>query len=406
MTPILRVKEIVAGYEDFTVIHNLSMTVEAGSFVGILGKNGCGKSTLLKTLSRILSPNQGTVYLNEHKLEEYDSRTFAKNLGCVRQETDVVFPFTVREIVLMGRHPYAGRLNPLSAEDLKIADEMMQITNTTHLAGRLITEVSGGERQRVLIARTLAQQPKILLLDEPTSHLDIQHQIEILSLIQNLTPKITVVGVFHDLNLAAQFCDRLILMGKGTILADGTPAEVLTTEMIGACFQVDMIACIHPNTGKPHLIPAYTGKEEQVSLRVHVISGGGTGTDLLHTLYSRGCQITAGVLAANDTDALTTRVLGIETVRETPFEKISDNSIDQVSQIIKDTDVIVVTGMPIGYGNLANLEILKETTKPVYFIGEIQDYTKGAAEEIKKDLIRKGAFTVSNIPELLSRILP
>ena len=401
MTPTISADNISISYGDHHVIQQFSLAVDQGGFIGILGPNGCGKTTLLRALSRILKPDQGAVFIEGLDAESYDSRTLAKTIGCVGQETDVAFPFTVREIVLMGRYPHIGKLAPLSAKDLAIADEAMKTTNTLYLADRLITEVSGGERQRVLIARTLTQQPKILLLDEPTSHLDINHQIEIMDLIRDLTPKITIIGVFHDLNLASYYCDRIVIMKEGKILAVGTPEEVLTPEKIRESFSVKMMVATHPLTGKPSLIPEYGFQPASTSTRIHVISGGGTGTEILHTLSLHGFTVSAGVLAANDSDCIAAIKLGLETIIEPPFAVVSDASVQKLKTMLTNADMIVVTGMPIGHGNLANLKALTETAKPVYLIGEGEDYTDREATRIRKTLIENGAVVISGITTLV-----
>lgn len=401
MNPIISAEDISVSYGDNHVLSKMSLSVEEGRFIGILGPNGCGKTTFLRTLSRILKPDFGTVLIENQDIESFDSRTLAKTIGCVRQETDVSFPFTVREIVLMGRHPHVGRVAPLTENDLLIADEAMKTTNTLHLADRLITEISGGERQRVLIARTLAQQPKILLLDEPTSHLDINHQIEILRMIQSLTPKITVIGVFHDLNLASYFCDRIILMGNGSILAQGTPAEVLTSERILSSFQIRMIVATHPLTGKPHLVPEYGIKSSNAAKNIHVISGGGSGTEIFYTLSLYGYKVTAGVLSANDTDAVAAEALGIETIIEPPFAPVTEKSVEKLLAMVQDSKGVVIAETPFGFGNIANLKILLELAVPVYFLGELEDYTNGEAREIKDKLMLNGAEMAKDIPHLL-----
>lgn len=404
MKPIISAEDISVSYGDHDVLKRMSLAVEEGRFIGILGPNGCGKTTFLRALSRILKPDAGVVYLEGSEIESFDAKNLAKTIGCVRQETDVAFPFTVREIVLMGRHPHIGRVAPLTEKDLMIADEAMKTTNTAHLADRLITEVSGGERQRVLIARTLAQQPKILLLDEPTSHLDINHQVEILSMIRDLTPEMTVIGVFHDLNLASYFCDKLILMGEGSILAAGTPAEVLTSERILSSFQIKMIVSTHPLTGKPYLVPEYGIKTSHTKTHVHVISGGGSGTEIFYTLSLYGYHVTAGVLAANDTDASAAAALGVEAIIEPPFAEVSEASLSRLQELLASAKAVVITEMPVGFGNLANFEALLLTSAEIFFLGETEDYTGGKGFAIRETLMQKGAVTVKDIPDLLHRL--
>ena len=402
---VLEVRDISVSYGDVPVIENLSLAVKQGSFVGILGPNGCGKTTLLRTMSRILKPAAGQIRIKGQDIAYYESRSFAKLLGCVSQETGVAFSFSVRDVVMMGRHPYIGRMASPSRKDFAAVDKAMEICNVNHLKDRFVTEISGGERQRVLIARSLAQNPEILLLDEPTSHLDINHQIDILSMIQSLTPKITVIGVLHDLNIASYFCDTIVLMKKGKIVAVGTPQEVLTSELIREVFSIKMIVSAHPVTGKPYLIPEYGCFAKPDSRKIHVISGGGSGTDVFYSLCMRGFSVTAGVLAANDSDFESARTLGIDTVVEEPFAKVSVEAAKHAASLAREADVVVVTPMLVGEGNLANLEILEGLGKKVYFIGEIEDFTGGFAAAMRDNLTAAGAVCVENTAELLKKLV-
>ncbi len=405
MTFAAEAENITVGYGDHTVLKSVSLAIKRGGFIGILGPNGCGKTTFLRTLTKILKPDEGVVSIEGLEVAAYDAKSFAKIVGCVSQDTETGFEFSVKDIVLMGRHPHIGRLKPLSPEDYAIADEAMRITNTTQFKDRLITELSGGERQRVLIAKTLAQQPKILLLDEPTNHLDVCHQIEILQLIRSLTPKITVIGVLHDLNLASYFCDTIVLLEKGKILSVGTPSEVLTPEQIEQVFSVRMLVSPHPITGKPYLIPEYGVPERVKERHVHVISGGGNGTEIFYTLSLYGFKITTGVLSANDSDATAASVLGIEAILEPPFATVSEASALRLKEKIATADAVVVSSMPVGRGNLANLTALLGCGVPVYLFGEFQDYTDGLADETRKQLIAEGAVCTDDMMTLMKRLM-
>ena len=399
-------KDITVGYGEHTVLKSVSLAIEQGGFLGILGPNGCGKTTFLRSLSKVLKPEDGVVYIDGKTVSSYDAKTFAKTVGCVSQETETGFEFSVRDIVLMGRHPHIGRLAPLTAEDYAIADEAMRFTNTLQFKDRLVTELSGGERQRVLIAKTLAQQPKILLLDEPTNHLDVCHQIEILQLIRSLTPKITVIGVLHDLNLASYFCDRIVLMEKGQILSVGTPAEVLTPERVYDVFSVRMIVSPHPVTGKPYLIPEYGIPQVPGSRHIHVISGGGSGAELFYSLSLHGFTVTAGVLSANDSDAQAASVLGIETILEPPFAAVSEASAARLKELVAKADAVVVTAMPVGHGNLSNLTALAGCKVPVYVLGEFSDYTGGLAKEARQKILDEGGICTADVMSLMKKLMP
>ena len=399
-------KDITVGYGEHTVLKSVSLAIEQGGFLGILGPNGCGKTTFLRSLSKVLKPEDGVVYIDGKTVSSYDAKTFAKTVGCVSQETETGFEFSVRDIVLMGRHPHIGRLAPLTAGDYAIADEAMRFTNTLQFKDRLVTELSGGERQRVLIAKTLAQQPKILLLDEPTNHLDVCHQIEILQLIRSLTPKITVIGVLHDLNLASYFCDRIVLMEKGQILSVGTPAEVLTPEQVYDVFSVRMIVSPHPVTGKPYLIPEYGIPQTPGSRHIHVISGGGSGAELFYSLSLHGFTVTAGVLSANDSDAQAASVLGIETILEPPFAAVSEASAARLKELVAKADAVVVTAMPVGHGNLSNLTALAGCKVPVYVLGEFADYTGGLAKEARQKILDEGGICTADVMSLMKKLMP
>jgi iron complex transport system ATP-binding protein len=222
------------------VLHDISFEVGPGEFIGVIGPNGSGKSTLLGCITGVLDFRKGRVSIGGMDVRRTSSLEIARMVGVVPQETSVGFEFTVQEVVLMGRYPHIDRFALEAPEDLDIADEAMRSTNTHHLSERLVTNLSGGEKQRVIIARALAQEPKVLLLDEPTSHLDIRHQLEVLNLIKDLNTErgLTVMAVFHDLNLASRYCDRLLLMHDGRIMADGPPKEVLTRGNIAKGFEV------------------------------------------------------------------------------------------------------------------------------------------------------------------------
>jgi len=241
------------------VLDAITFAADKGRFVGIIGPNGSGKTTLLKTISRVLEPSAGIITLDTIPLDRMKSRDLARSLAVVPQETGTGFDFSVRDVVLMGRYPYIGRFSKETAEDDRICCRAMELTGITHLADHPITEISGGELQRTIIARALAQQPRHLLLDEATSHLDISHQVDILTTIKKLSKEIAVIGVFHDLNLAAYFCDEIMVIQSGKIVAAGPPEEILTPAMLQSIFDLDASVSIHPVTHKPVIVPLPKG---------------------------------------------------------------------------------------------------------------------------------------------------
>jgi iron complex transport system ATP-binding protein len=244
----LSVENLQFHYPDVPVLRDISFDLPSGDFLSLLGPNGSGKSTLLRLLDRILIPQRGTITLDGTPLSQYSRRDLARRIAYVPQDALWVFPYTVLEVVLMGRSPHIGHSGFESQHDLDVAWEMMQLTDITHLADKLITAISGGERQRVLIARALSQKPEILLLDEPNAHLDISHQVDIFRILQeqNARQGLTIVSVSHDLNLAAAFSKRALLLaeaeGKGAIVfAIGSPEDVLTERTIERVYKTSVL---------------------------------------------------------------------------------------------------------------------------------------------------------------------
>lgn len=253
----LSVDQVTCGYGGADpVLRDFSFDLPRGEFLAVVGPNGCGKSTLVKLISRVLRPAAGRVMLAGRDLAGYKQRELARNLAVVAQETGMEFAFTVEEVVAMGRLPHLPRFRGESARDRQVVQEAMRATGTLHLKDRPATELSGGERQRVMVARALAQEPSLLVLDEPTAHLDIAHQVELLDLTRRLNRErgLTVVAVLHDLNLAAQYAHRLLMMKDGAVFAAGAPAEVVTEEHVAAVYGSRVKVTRHPEEGTPHVI--------------------------------------------------------------------------------------------------------------------------------------------------------
>jgi iron complex transport system ATP-binding protein len=236
-------------------LHDVSLVVHRGEFLTLVGPNGSGKTTLLRLMDRILLPDRGTITLEEKDLTSFSRHELARRIAFVPQEPSQQFPFTVGEVVLMGRSPHTRGVVFENAHDREIAKAMMRLTDTEHLAAKPITALSGGERQRVYIARALAQEPEILLLDEPNAHLDIAHQIDVFRILQRLNTEsgLTVISVSHDLNLASSYSRRVAIMVCGTVVAIGEPREVLTEARIREAFQTDVLIDTHPLNHVPRI---------------------------------------------------------------------------------------------------------------------------------------------------------
>ncbi|ATQ05274.1 Fe(3+) dicitrate ABC transporter ATP-binding protein FecE [Salmonella enterica] len=248
----LRTENLTVSYGTQPVLNNLALTIPAGKITALLGPNGCGKSTLLNCFSRLLSPQSGKVLLADRPLDSFSSRQLARRLALLPQHHLTPEGITVRELVSYGRSPWLSLWGRLSVEDNARVNVAMSQTQTHHLAERRLTELSGGQRQRAFLAMVLAQDTPVVLLDEPTTYLDINHQVELMHLMHELqTQGKTVVAVLHDLNQASRYCDHLVMLANGRVMAQGAPDEVMKPELLKTVFSIE--AEIHPEpvSGRP-----------------------------------------------------------------------------------------------------------------------------------------------------------
>ncbi len=249
-------KQVCFSYGDHRVIENLSFSILPGCFHAVLGPNGCGKTTLLDLLSDHIRPDSGEVFLNGNKLTSYGKRLLARYVASVPQEYQVNFPYTVREVVAMGRYPHQARFSHPTREDMQIVDKALEMCMADELAERFITELSGGEKQRVIFARAIAQQTSVLLLDEPCASLDVKHALGILNVAssQVRTKGVTVVAVMHDINLAARFADNLIFMKQGRKIVSGPARHSLDATIIREVFDVDSVVTTEKHLNVPQVV--------------------------------------------------------------------------------------------------------------------------------------------------------
>ena len=254
--PLLRAESINFAYNGRTVLNNLSLEISEGEFLGILGPNGAGKSTLLRVLTHILRPISGRVTLRGRPLDQFPVKERARHLAVLPAEMVFAYDFTVREIVKMGRAPHLGLWSEGGPEDLKIVEDSLSTVGLSSLADRNIHALSSGERQLVFLAQALAQRPGILFLDEPTVHLDVSHQIRVFKLLRewNREKGLTVLVISHDLNVAAQFCRRLVLLHEGKVVTDGEPAAVITEENLRKVYGIEARVSAPPETQLPVIL--------------------------------------------------------------------------------------------------------------------------------------------------------
>ena len=269
---VIRTEALTSGYSNRTVVDGIDLEVPAGRISVIVGANACGKSTLLKTIARLIPAQRGTVLLDGRHIDQIPTKELARTLGLLPQQPIAPEGIVVTDLVGRGRHPHQKLFRSWTAADDRAVSESLAATGVLDLADRAVDELSGGQRQRVWIAMALAQETDVLLLDEPTTFLDVSHQIEVLDLLTDLnrTRGTTIVMVLHDINLAARYADHLFALRQGRLIAGGAPAEVITSELVRAVFDLDSLVIPDPVSGSPMVLPRG---------RHHVLPGGGHEND-------------------------------------------------------------------------------------------------------------------------------
>jgi iron complex transport system ATP-binding protein len=307
-------------------------------------------------------------------------------------------PFTALELVLMGRYPHLGRFQLEGRADVEIARQAMARTGTEAFAGRQMDTLSGGERQRVALARALAQQAKVLLLDEPTASLDLKHQILTMETVihEARSRDVAAAVVMHDISLAARFCDTVYLLHEGKVLAEGAPWDALTRKNLSAAFGVDVLVEPDPVTGRPAVMPLRVSGTGAVdgragARRVHLICGAGSGRELMHALQGAGFAVSACVLGEGDTDREAALRLGVEHISAPPFSPVTADQDYEHRKLVRSADFVVLCDMAIGPGNLANLMAAGEAKRLLLLerpSPEQWDYTGGSANTVYQHLKR------------------
>lgn len=416
--PSISVSNLSFSYNENLTLKNLSFEIEKNSFVSILGPNGAGKSTLVNLISKVMPIEAGEIVIEGKNIRDLNHIEIAKKVAVVPQYTSPGFNFSVYEIILMGRYPYLSRFKGEKQEDYRIVNEVMELTRTDIFKDRKYNELSGGERQRVVIAQTLVQDSPIIILDEPTSHLDINFQIEFMELFYSLYKKKgkTIIGIFHDINLAIQYSEKIMLLKEGNIYCYGNVKDVINRTNIMSVFKSDVYIGKNPFTGKLYVSPNfnlrfYSKETKSKEIRIHVIGGGGAASPILNMLHNSGYITSTGVVNNLDTDLYTAEQLGITFVNEAPFSPISREAQARNLELIKASDLVILPCIEFGNGNFLNLAAVNEAInigKKVIIIEsaniDLRDHVDGKAVKLYSEIIAKSVLVLKSNEEILNTL--
>ncbi len=408
--PAVKVAHVGVTFGTRVALNDVDLRVDPGEFVALTGPNGSGKTTLLRTLLGFQEPDEGTVELFGSSVESLSVRERARRVAWVPQSEPQRDDVPLVQYVLYGRYPFHGPLDRDTERDREVAMRILEEVGLADRASDGILSISGGERQRAILARALAQETPLLLLDEPTTHLDIGHQLDLLSRVRTLARegRVTVIAALHDLNLAARYADRIVVLSRGRRVADGGPREVLSEDLLARVWGVDADLAVDTRSGLPYLLPRRLVVENPPASGslalgpVHVVGGGGAAAPLLRLLVDEGLRVTAGALHLLDTDAETAESLGVVAAVEGPFAPLSPETRARHRVLLGEAKAIVVAPFAVGPSNLANLEDLRAfvSRTPTIVIDapadRSLDFTGGAATAAREALRAAGATFVAD----------
>jgi len=382
--PLVAVEDLAVAFGDVSVVSGVDCRVDRGDLVGLVGPNGAGKTTVLRAIKGTITPNAGSVRLDGEPVADLSARETGRRVASVPQETNLAFDFRVRHVVEMGRTPHLGRFDGHGADDERAVREAMEAAGVTRFADRPITAVSGGERQRVLLARALAQETPALLLDEPTASLDVNHAVGTLELVRDLVDDGRgALAAIHDLDAAARYCDELVVIANGGVHAAGPPEDVLTAETLRAAFDAETFVGRNPATDSP-AVTAFAAIDADDSSgetaqsgprRVHVVGGGRDAARAIARLAAAGHDLSVGVVPAGDAAAAVAADAAATVVSAPPFEPVSDEAMEAAVALASAADVTVAAGGVEG----SNAPVLTAADRVVSVDGDASDETLLAA---------------------------
>ncbi|MCI4336033.1 MAG: ABC transporter ATP-binding protein [Thermoplasmata archaeon] len=401
--PAFVVQGVHVAYGDRIALSEISFSGEAGTVLALAGPNGSGKSTLLRTIAGIERPREGRVQVGGVPVPELSFDERARRIAWMPQEEPVGDDLPVRDYVAYGRHPHRGPWGAETPEDRAAVLRAVGLVGVEDLADRRVWELSGGERQRVRLARVLAQEAPVVLLDEPTAHLDIGHQIDLLERLRSVASlrRTSLVIALHDLNLAARFADSLLVLSRGRRVAWGLPKEVLSPGLLQEVWGISAELRRDPTTDQPYLIPRLMASTVPPAIpdripgqrRVHVVSGGGAAGELLPLLVQSGYAVTLGPVHLFDSDQSLAEELHVPTIVEVPFAPFSAETLQRTREFLGRADVVVVAAFPIGPGNLSGLEEVahlgpeREVRLMAQATARPWDFTRGSAAATRERIL-------------------
>ena len=349
-----KMDDMAVGYQGKTLIHDINIGIDKGEIVTLIGPNGSGKSTILKSITKQLKLIGGKVFFDDTSLQKMSYKELSSNMAVVLTERIKTELMTCHEIVATGRYPYTGRLGILTPEDEQIVDEAMKAVHAEDLGNRDFNAISDGQKQRVLLARAICQEPEIIVLDEPTSFLDVRYKLELLAILERMARKkhITVIMSLHEIDLAQKVSDKIICVKGDTIAHYGKPEEVFKEDTIRSLYEIDN-GSFDPAFGSIEL-PKIEGEPE-----IFVISSGGSGISIYRQLQKEHIPFAAGILYKNDIDYQLARLLAVEVITEEPFRQISDETFARAVEVMKKCKRVIVTDVPVGECNKRIEELIK-----------------------------------------------
>ena len=350
-------RQLTVGYDGVPLIRDIEIDIEKGEIVTLIGPNGSGKSTILKSITRQLKTIAGTVEIGGEELKKISYKALSTKLAVVLTERMKPELMTCRDIVATGRYPYTGRLGILSAEDDKQVDEAMRAVHALDLASRDFNAISDGQRQRVLLARAICQEPEIIILDEPTSFLDIRHKLQLLSILRGMAKQkgITVIMSLHEIDLAQKISDKIVCVKGDHISRFGAPEDIFDSDTVRNLYSLDQ-GSYDPVFGSIEL-PRPEGE-----IRTFVICGAGTGIPVFRQLQKAGTPFAAGILYANDIDCQLARQLAAEVVEIPPFRPIPPEAFDRALRRMEQCDTIINARPPLGEYNQPLAELIQRAS--------------------------------------------